>query len=343
MFDTISLKVAEVVRETADAATIRLKQPMFRKVRYKAGQFLTLILQLDGKKVQRAYSMSSAPGLDATIDITVKRVQGGKVSNYLLDHLKAGDHLEVADPMGTFVFEPDGAKARHLMLWAAGSGITPLFSILRLALQEEPGSRITLVYANRTPQEMIFGQRLQQLQQQYPDRLRLLPIYSKPAADWGGFSGRIDTTMAANIYNLMPQELPILHYVCGPEGMMQAVQEGLKLMRVPASAIYSESFVPKADAATDSRTHTVEVIVDGEHHRFEVSPKQTVLEAGLDQGIDLPYSCQSGVCTACRGKRLSGQVQSHDDRALSQQEMDEGYLLTCQCHPLSDDVVIEIG
>ncbi|MEH0158640.1 ferredoxin--NADP reductase [Limibacter armeniacum] len=344
MNDYYTLKVKEVVKETDDAVTLRFKQPIFKKIKYQSGQFLTLIFNIDGIKSRRSYSMCSTPSLDSTIDVTVKRVEGGLVSNYINDHITEGSSVEVMQPMGLFTFEPDKSKSRHIVLWGAGSGITPLMSIMKSVLFFEPESKVSLVYGNRTEDSIIFKDKLDILKERFGDRLQVVHVLSRPDHTWGGYSGRIDDIKVVNIMNKLPKMEEARHFLCGPEGLMESVKTGLKTLRVSNSSIHYESFVPKQDAvAEDISTHKVKVILDGEEDEFTVTPDKTILEAGLDEGLDLPYSCQSGVCTACRGKCISGKVQMTEHDALSEDEIKQGYVLTCQSHPMTDNVVIEMG
>lgn len=337
----ITLKVKEVVQETSDTVTIKLKQPLFKKVQYQAGQFLTVISEVNGQNLKRSYSMSSAPHLDATIDISIKRIPEGKMSNYLNDNIKSGDTLEVAEPMGQFVYEPSKETERHLILWGAGSGITPLFSMLKSCLFFEPKSKVTLVYGNRNEETIIFKKALEELKDKFEDRLEIVHVLSRPSSQWGGFSGRIDDVVAVNILNRLSL-LNSEHYLCGPDGMMDAVTAALKRSKISSSKIFKESFTPVSgsDHSDNVSSENILLTVDGEEHSVFVAPNQTILEAALEEGLDVPYSCQNGVCTACRAKCSSGKVEMGDTSVLSQSEIESGDILTCISHPLSGNVKI---
>ncbi|GAA4831317.1 ferredoxin--NADP reductase [Algivirga pacifica] len=344
MNKTFTLKVKEVVKETPDTITIKFKQPLFKKVKYQPGQFLTLVFDVNGHKERRSYSMSSAPNLDSTIDVTVKRVEGGLISNHINDNLQAGDSVDVMEPMGLFTLTPEKDKSRHVILWGAGSGVTPLMSILKSVLFFESNSTVSLIYGSRQKSDIIFHDQLELLKNKFGERLNVVHCLTQPDAQWGGLTGRIDDVKAVNIMNMLPSVEDSIHYLCGPTGMMEAIEAGLKRLKVRKSNIYKESFVPKhEDASDDIKTQKVKIILDGEEEEFVVNPEQTILDAGLDSGIDIPYSCQSGVCTACRGKCVEGKVEMLSADALSASEIAEGYVLTCQAHPASEDVVIEIG
>ncbi len=350
MSDYYTLKVKEVVQETTDTVTLHFKQPLFKKVKYKAGQFLTLLFTINGKQERRSYSMSSAPLLDNTVAVTIKRVEGGVVSNYVNDQVKAGDAIEVMQPLGNFTFEPDKKAERHLVLFGGGSGITPLMSILKTVLYFEPKTSVSLVYCNRHEGSIIFRKQLDELKEKFGERLNLVHVLSQPDKHWGGYAGRIDETMVVNILNLLPQtsESSTAYYICGPEGMMDAVKKGLKVRKVPQANIHTESFVSSvseeelAAATSEITTQTVKITLDGETYEVVVRPDQSILEAGLDDGLDMPFSCQSGLCTACMGKKLKGEIKMIEPDGISDEEIKQGYVLLCVGHPLTPDVEVEI-
>lgn len=349
MADRYTLKIKDVVQETPDTKTIHFKQPLFKKVKYKPGQFLTLHLDIDGQKVTRSYSMSSNPDLDSTVAVTVKRVEGGLASNYINDHLQSGNSMQVSQPAGRFTLEANKNLQRHIVLFGAGSGITPLMSILKAVLFFEPQSTVSLVYGNREPGSVIFREQLDGYKQKFGERFNLLYTFTQPAHDWGGYKGRIDEAMCVNALNLLPglEADSTEYYLCGPEGMMDNVKAGLKRLKVPSAKIYFESFTSSKEPAeamgSDTfETRQVKILMDGEEYEITVPPDKSILDTALDEGLDMPFSCQSGLCTACMGRCKSGQVKMVEGDALSDDEVAEGYVLTCVGHPLTDDVVIEI-
>lgn len=350
----VRLPVLQVIPETADTISIQLGWDGAIHPPYKAGQYLTLIAHINGKEVRRAYSLCSSPDLDEPLTVSVKRVEGGLMSNHLPDTLKAGDTLAVLEPLGHFTLEPQADAYRHIVLIGAGSGITPLFSILKTVLVAEPKSLVSLVYGNRNEESIIFRQALEDWQARYPSRLRVVHCLSSPPDKWYGASGRISPEMLNEVLdqlNPAPAPQDTLYYTCGPAGLMDTVLQVLQSRKVAGSKIFKESFVSSVDAATKAAAieeegivkRLVKVIYDDEAHEYEVNPETTILEAALDLDIDLPYSCQSGLCTACRGKLLSGKVHMDETEGLSQSELDAGYVLTCVGHPLTENVVIEIG
>ncbi|WP_114778667.1 ferredoxin--NADP reductase [Botryobacter ruber] len=384
----LKLHVVEVTHETSDTVTLHLEHPEKKSIAYKPGQFLTLILPINGKSERRSYSLCSTPHEAPRLSVTIKRVPGGLVSNYVPDHITVGQELEVLEPMGNFNITTNPAAQRHILLFGAGSGITPLMAILKAVLLEEPLSKVTLLYGNRHEEAVIFKDKLQQLQQTYPERLQVEYIYSQPKSECvhcahlpkkkngvSGFfakltgaaaqnkcehHGRMNQSMVIKILERLELTKPenALYFVCGPQGMMEEVQKALRVLQVPAERVLRESFVStKTGTAQQEETHgqvmaagddgkirtqTVTLIYEGAEYKVEVPPDQTILEAGLAQDIDLPYSCQAGLCTACRGKCLSGKVHLDEREGLSDTELDEGYVLNCVGHPLTNDVIIEI-
>lgn len=346
------LKVKEIVQETRDAISIVFEQPE-KKISYKAGQFLTLILPINGKEVRRAYSLCSSPVVDQDLAVSVKRVDKGLMSNWLADNLKAGDRVKVLEPMGQFTTEYSATNKRHLVMFAGGSGITPMMSVIKTTLHLEPDSICSLVYCNRDIDSIIFKDQLDKLQTNDQGRLHVIHILDNAPMNWQGYSGLLNHEMLARLFERIPNWglEKTTYLMCGPEGMMKNVETLLAARAIPESKIFKESFVqgtidkqPKKEATSSGNTaHEVKILYDGQEYKFNVEPNRTILETALDLGIDLPYSCQSGLCTACRGKALSGQVKLDEEEGLSASERAEGYVLTCVGHPLTDDVVIEIG
>ncbi|MFM8741723.1 MAG: 2Fe-2S iron-sulfur cluster-binding protein [Cytophagales bacterium] len=346
------LKVKNIIQETKDAISIVFEQPA-NKISYKSGQFLTLIVPVQGKEVRRAYSLCSSPFVDADLAVSVKRVDKGLMSNWLPDNLKVGDNLKVMEPMGQFTTEFSKANKRHLVMFAGGSGITPMMSIIKSLLTQEPDSICSLIYCNRDIDSIIFKSQFDQLQTTYEGRLHVIHILDNAPMNWQGLSGLLNKEMLVKLFERIPNwGLDKNTYLmCGPEGMMKNVEALLAEHQIPKEKVFKESFVagvldkPKKDEQPTGEKKTRDVVIryDGNEHTIAVPHNKTILETALDQGIDLPYSCQSGLCTACRGKALSGQVKLDEEEGLSKSERAEGYVLTCVGHPLTDDVVIEIG
>ncbi len=346
------LKVKEVIKETSETVTISFWHPLNETIKYEAGQFLTLIPVINGQKVRRSYSMSSSPQMDTSPAVTVKRVAGGLVSNWLNDNIKEGDFLEVMEPMGHFKLQPDARNSRTIVLIGAGSGITPLISIAKSVLKIEAESRVVLLYGSRDEQHIIFKQKLTELQSQFGKRLEVKHTLSQPSSSWNGETGRLNKTQIIRYlekienFNAPSSE----YFLCGPEGLMDEAKDALTILQVANDRIHKESFyhaiaetTPHADEEDGSlKKQEVTVLYEGSEYKFDVAPHQTILEAALDLDIDLPYSCQAGMCTACMGKCTSGKVQLDEEDGLTKSEIAAGYILTCVAHPLSKNVVIEI-
>jgi len=386
----LQLKVVAITRETADAITIHLEHPAKTPIPYLAGQFLTLIVPVNGKKERRAYSLCSSPLEQPRLSVTVKRVADGLLSTYLVNELKVGDTLEVLAPMGNFNLTPEATRKRTVVLIAAGSGITPLMAMAKSILQHEPASKVQLIYGNRNADSVIFKNPLKTLEQQYPDRFKVTHIYSQPpGAETNTKSGTSffsklfgkskevapvntlvegnETTYAGRLNQKLLltilEKLAITNtpdtefYLCGPEGLMAEAKVALQTLQVPATHIFKESFVSSGHNAADTGAGTalteepsntiqdqvITILFENQEYTVEVAKNETILEAALNQDIDLPFSCQAGLCTACRGKCLAGKVHLDEREGLSDAEVAEGYVLTCVGHPLTKDVVIQIG
>ena len=344
------LKVKDIVQETQNAITIVFHQTE-PAMEYRPGQFLALIAEIEGKEVRRSYSFCSAPEIDQDLAVTVKRVEGGLMSNFLPDHLKVDDELKVMEPMGHFTIDMDPLNRRHLVMVAGGSGITPFMSHIKSFLKREPHSIISLIYANRNIESIIFKNELEDLQAKNEGRFHVIYILDEAPLTWQGPSGLLNPEMLKEILHRIPDwGLDNTQYLmCGPEGMMRNVETFLADYGIPNGSLFKESFVTPTidkvqdDDDTELKTREIMVLYDGEEHKFSVEPDSTILETALDLNIDLPYSCQSGLCTACRGKLLSGNVKLDEEEGLSDAERDEGYILTCVGHPLTNNVKIEIG
>ncbi len=349
------LKVKNIIHETKDAISIAFEQPSDNKITYKSGQFLTLIVSVQGKEVRRAYSLCSSPFIDSDLVVTIKRVDNGLMSNWLPDHLKAGDTVKIMEPMGQFTTEYKKDQKRHLIMFAGGSGITPMMSLIKSTLDQEPDSICSLIYCNRDIDSIIFKNAFDALQTADEGRFHVIHILDNAPMNWQGYSGLLNHDMLTKLFERIPEWGidKTTYLMCGPEGMMKNVDTLLEARHIPKDKIFKESFVQgtinkdvkKEPEVTSGEQKAREVTIryDGQEYKVVVQPHRAILETALDQGIDLPYSCQSGLCTACRGKCLSGKVKLDEEEGLSQSERAEGYVLTCVGHPLSDDVVIEIG
>lgn len=342
-----TLKVIDVVYETDDAVTLHFKQPLFSKLKYQSGQFVTLILKIEGEEYQRAYSISSSASIDKSLSITVKRVENGKVSNHIYNTIRPGDSIKMLRPRGNFILEPRIATERHIVLLGGGSGITPLLSIAKTVLYLEPQSKVSLLYCNMNRGSVIFNKKLESLQEEFSGRFAIKHLLEQP--DDGAVGGRLEPSALPNLLSNFPRIHPreTTYYICGPEGMMLSAKEGLEQMGVFPDHIMMESFTGSTDLV-DSTTEesfqdrSIKLKFKNEVHELLVKSNQSILDAALEKKIKIPFSCCSGACASCLGKAISGDVRMIGGHALSDKEVNKGYVLSCVAHPVTDDVFIEI-
>lgn len=354
-----ALRVIDKRPETADGVSLRFEVPPALRdaYRFRQGQFLTLRAPIDGKEERRSYSI--CVGVDeyertGELRVGIKRVTGGRFSNWAAERLATGDTIDVMTPDGRFNVPLDAKRARHHVGFAGGSGITPMLSLIKTTLAAEPDSRFTLVYGNRSLPSIMFLEELEDLKNRYLGRLRLYHVLSDDAQEISLFNGMLDRAKCdAFLADLLPAADIDEAFVCGPEPMMDAAEAALKAAGVPAERIHIERFgvpmpaggrpaaVVLADAEAMARAAEVVIIVGGKERRIKV-PRDgvAVLDAGLAAGMDLPYACKGGVCCTCRARVLEGEVKMDKCYSLEQWERDRGFVLTCQSHPVSDRVVV---
>ena len=342
----LKLIIKEVKRETKDAVSILFNVPEELKAHYIfiAGQYLNLRLTLDGKEIRRAYSICSAPE-SGELRIAVKAVKDGVFSQFANTKLKAGDAIEVGTPEGKFTFEPQADRQKNYVAFVAGSGITPVMSILKSVLKNESKSSFVLVYGNKSPEETIFHQELHDLQLQYVGRLFVHYVFSEAKTDNALF-GRIEKAAVNFVLKNKHKELEFdKFYLCGPEPMINLVSDVLKEHNVKDTAIKFELFAASIVENTIEKSlsgHSkITIMVDDEETTFEMSQKQTVLDAALKQGIDAPYSCQGGICSSCLARVTSGTAEMSKNSILTDKEIASGLILTCQAHPTSESIYID--
>jgi ring-1,2-phenylacetyl-CoA epoxidase subunit PaaE len=338
---TFTLKVVALHRESADAVTICFKQPGLKKVKYKPGQYLTVVVNINNRKYKRPYSLSSAPGIDDTLNITVKRLLHGIVSNHLLDVIKEGAMLEVIEPMGDFIYENDNSQDEEIFLWGAGSGITPLISILKTVLHQNT-QKVTLLYCNKSLIQTIFYNQLTQLKKQYTDRFSL-NLFCTEEENAGTIYGRVKDDHVYEVLKNAPDIVNTIHYICGPVGLKETVRGVLMKFGVKKEQIFSEDFehVINEIELKEIQTRFVEIVKEGTKSKIEVIRGKSILEAGLDYEIDLPYSCQTGSCTLCKAKLISGEVKRIGTEA-AEHGLNKDEQLLCCSYPLTDNVIFEI-
>jgi ring-1,2-phenylacetyl-CoA epoxidase subunit PaaE len=342
----LKLIIKEVKRETASAVSILFNVPEELKSGYTflAGQYVNLRLTLDGKEIRRAYSICSSPE-SGELRIAVKAVKDGAFSQFANTTLKAGDVIEVGKPEGKFTFEPAADKQNSYIAFVSGSGITPVISIIKSVLKSEPKSSFVLVYGNKSPEETIFHQELHDLHLQYVSRFFVDYVYSKVNVEHAQF-GRIDKSVINFALGNKHKEMSFdKFYICGPEEMINTVSGVLKEKNVKDSAIHFELFTASSQEIEITESlegHSkITIMVDDEEISFEMSQKQTILEAALKKGIDAPYSCQGGICSSCLARVTVGTAEMKKNSILTDKEIADGLILTCQAHPTSETIYID--
>ena len=348
------LAIAEIVDETAEARSIRFDVPpeLSEAFRFKPGQHLTLKAEIGGEEVRRNYSLCVAPG-DGQLKVTVKRIAGGVFSNWANDHLRPGDRIDVMEPHGSFTWDFDARAANHYAAFAGGSGITPVMSLLKTALIEEPRSRFTLFYGNRDSQSVIFLDELARLKNRFMDRLEVHHFLAEEAEDIDLFNGMLDRSKCEEVLDhlLNPAEVAAF-FICGPGPMMDAAEEALRARGVPASRIHLERFTadrpPEAlqaqlDALSkDAQGLTMMVTLDGRKRRVPFSAEAgNILDSARLAGLPAPFACKAGVCATCRARIVAGEVEMAARYGLTDEEIGAGYVLTCQSVPKGEGVELD--
>lgn len=344
------LTVESVTQQTPDASSITFRVPDELKpvFQYKQGQYLTVKIDVDGVSHRRNYSLCSSPYDDEPLTIAVKRVSDGVVSTFLTDHVKPGATIEVYPPMGNFTKELNPDVARRYVLFGGGSGITPLLSILKSILRVEQRSTVTLIYANRDEASIIFDAELERLRSQFSDRLVIVHVLES-VGERAAWKGRLDPILLEDLLGTTVADLHTVEYfVCGPGPMMQNVIDVLHAKGVDDHHIHREYFTlttndapvgeTSAEESAELVARTVTIKLYGDEHTFTVQPDETILSAAVRENLDPPFACQIGACCTCRAKIVSGKVRMDEREALSDDEIEEGFALTCQSHPLTDGV-----
>jgi len=350
------LKVKDVRPETADCVSVALEVPEDLKevFRFAPGQYLTFKKHLEDAELRRSYSICCSPS-DNELRVAIKKVEQGKFSGYAHGNLKPGDVLDVMPPMGKFSPRQSEKKARHYLAFAAGSGITPIMSIMKSVLESEPGSEFTLVYGNRNRNTIIFREAIEGLKNRYMQRFRVYHVLSREIMDVPLFNGRIDAAKVKELgSSLIDLSLVDEVFICGPEEMLLSVRQQLIDGGMPPEKVHIELFTspdqPKANHEKWVREHSadaasmskVSVKLDGATFEMDLAFNgDSILDAALKHGADLPYACKGGVCSTCRAKIVEGEVEMEVNYALEKDELANGYVLTCQSHPKTPKVVVD--
>ena len=338
------LRLSKVASITSRAVVLRFEipEPLKATFQYTAGQYLTLEAEIDGALVRRSYSICSAPHEDR-LEVGIKQIPNGVFSTFAKQELAEGNILTVGAPEGRFTYTPASAKEK-ITAFAAGSGITPILSIAKTALRAE--QQFTLVYGNTSPEEAMFMDVIEALQQEFPQRFKVIHTFSRANAS-NAFSGRIDNDFIQAQWEAQALKAD-KYYLCGPEGMIDTVATALKSRGTADEAIFFELFT--ASAASDNSAATIEtatsakviVVCDGlEHELKEMAQGKTILDAALAQKIDVPYSCQGGVCSSCIARVKEGKATMVTNQILTDSEVEEGLILTCQAHPATGRVIVD--
>lgn len=347
------LEVADIRRETRDAVVVTLApRPEDRAAfDFTQGQYLTFRRDFDGEELRRSYSICAGKD-EGVLKVGIKRVDGGAFSTWANEELKPGDRVEAMPPMGAFHVPLRPDEGRHYLGFAGGSGITPVLSLIKTTLAREPKSRFTLVYGNRSINSIMFREELEDIKNLHLGRFNVVHVLESEAQDVELFSGRIDAEKCARLFKGWINIAAIdMAFICGPEPMMLAIAAALREHGLRDDQIKFELFasaprrarhvVRTANDSGKAAACTATVTLDGMTRVIEMAKTgQTILEAALGASLDAPYACKAGVCSTCRAMVVEGEVEMETNHALEDYEVRQGYVLTCQCYPLSDRVVV---
>jgi ring-1,2-phenylacetyl-CoA epoxidase subunit PaaE len=344
------LTIADVRRETPEAVSIAFTVPrdLADAYRFHPGQHLTLRTKVNGAEVRRSYSICVPPD-EGELRVAVKKVEGGLFSTLANDRIQPGDEIDVMTPQGRFGVPFDPQAERTYVAIVAGSGITPVMSILRSVLTREPKSRVVLVYGNRNTQSIIFRGALEDVKDRFIGRFTVHHVLSREKQEIGLLDGRIDGAKLDALLKTLPQGGIDHAFLCGPGGLIADGKAALTRFGVPAERIHVEYFsadgspvtTKAADKAADAEEANVDIVLNGTHHAIAVRGGETIVEAGLRAGLEMPYSCRGGMCCTCRAKVTKGEVRMDTNYSLEPWELEAGYVLTCQAHPVTAKVALD--
>ena len=349
MHPFITLTVTDIIHETADVVTVRLTPSNGEIVSYRPGQFLAIDFKIKGREIRRSFSLSSVPGIDPDLAITIKRISNGEISNYVYRHLKVGDEIRALPPAGRFVLDRAGEK-RDVFMIAAGSGITPIFSIIKDSLKNDPLSRIVLIYSNRNEKSTIFYNQINELVNQYPVRFKCIYIFSDPIDKNYLYKGHLSLELLNELIenNLQSDRSKADFMLCGPFDYMRKSEMIIVAMGFDKSMIHKENFVVIAEQEAinsppvqEPGDKIVTVKYKGQVFDLIVPVGKPILKVALEKNIYLPYSCQGGICGTCSAICTNGEIKMSINDVLTQKELDKGWILTCVGYPITKDVEID--
>jgi ring-1,2-phenylacetyl-CoA epoxidase subunit PaaE len=348
-----SLTIKDIRRETADCVSVAFEVPHELKTSYQfiPGQYLTLKTTLDGEEVRRSYSICSSP-LDGDLRVAVKKVEGGRFSTFANEVLQVGNVLDVMTPMGNFHADLNIKNAKHYVAFAAGSGITPILSILKTVLKTEPNNHFTLFYGNRSTDAVLFREAIEGLKNEHLGKLGVHYVLSKEFHNSDLFTGRISAEKARIFLTKLVDVAEVDEFfICGPQEMNEAIRDLLLEFGVERKKIHVELFttgIPKNGQTKVAKTKLtgfeaqIQITLDGNTFQFPLlSSGDSILDGALQAGADLPYACKGGVCCTCRAKLVAGEVTMDVNYALEPDEVAAGYILTCQSHPKTARVIVD--
>ncbi len=348
------LKVKKINRLTKDAVSVTLEVPedLKEKFKYTQGQFLSIQIDIGGQIFRREYSLCSSPYTDKDHIIASKIISNGTVSSYLYNELKEGDLIQSYPPQGKFFTELKPGNKKCYVLIGGGSGITPLLSILKSVLHAEPESHVILYYGSTSEESIIFKNELDEIQKEHNENFKIYYTLDQPGDKWTGYTGRVNSSDLSKIIeeNQFIKKHEAEYFICGPAEMMETVKKTLTEEKIPSEKIHIEYFtapvhheeyIPEGEENDVIKERNVKVILEGNEYHIDVPPTVNILDAAIKADLDPPFSCKAGICTTCRAKLYSGKVKMDEREGLSDAEIEEGYILTCQSHPLTDNVKIE--
>ena len=348
------LKVKQVIKETPNCVSLVFDVPegLKNEFAFEHGQNITIKKNIEGEEIRRSYSICSAP-FENELKVAVQKVDGGKFSGYANSVLKAGDELQVLPPTGKFNTKLKSENAKHYLAFVAGSGITPVLSIIKTTLLTEPNSSFTLVYGNRTRSSIIFFEELEGIKNKYLHRFNFINILSREKTETTINSGRINMDKLTALNKLVDYKNMDEFFICGPEEMIFCVKDFLTQLNIDKNRIHFELFTTpgqKKSSAVSRQSSVIDsgpkskitVKLDGRSFDFDLGFEQdSILDAALKQGADLPFACKGGVCCTCKAKLLYGKVEMDVNWGLEQEEVDQGFILTCQSHPVTEKVTVD--